>query len=438
MTKPMNQEEVLRYAARLRFPGEMETRFCETFTRESLPVNRFAYALAPVLYAVNTVVVAGQLSPANATWGYLLGLGVVCPMFLACFLASGRQLSPLATQLLTCFAEFVAAGVVIIFFVITDQSEPPHDLYFAGLILTLIFVWAFLSPRFHFALPSTAGVVIAYGIAAWWSWRSNPGGNDPGTLLLGGALLLTTSIAGLAICYFLEVLRRREFGLRQLVAIERERADRLLRNILPQKIADRLKDEHRSLAEHHDEVTVLFADLVGFTSMSSQKAPAEVVSFLDELFSHFDLLAEKFGLEKIKTIGDCYMAAAGIPEARADHAEAAVGMALEMLRHTELSSHPPFRLRIGLNSGPVVAGVIGRKKFIYDLWGDCVNTASRMESHGISGGIQISAATYERVKGSFRCQSIGTIEVKGKGKMPVWRVLGRERDVMPPEREWVA
>ncbi len=157
--------------------------------------------------------------------------------------------------------------------------------------------------------------------------------------------------------------------------------------------------------------------------------PTEIVELLNEVFSHFDTLVDKYGLEKIKTIGDCYMVAAGVPRPRADHAQALTRMALEMRDYVSGREFHGRRLafRIGLNSGPVVAGVIGRKKFIYDLWGDAVNTASRMESHGQGGIIQITRATYELVKDEFVCEPRGTMNVKGKGEMEVWFVTGERR-----------
>jgi guanylate cyclase len=166
--------------------------------------------------------------------------------------------------------------------------------------------------------------------------------------------------------------------------------------------------------------------VVDFTPMSADMSPVELVELLNEVFSHFDGLVEKYELEKIKTIGDCYMVASGIPRPRADHAQAVTHMGLEILRFVETGRFRGRKLtfRIGINSGPVVAGVIGQKKFSYDLWGDAVNTASRMESQGISNHIQITRATYELIKEDFRCQPQKPIHIKGKGEMEIWHVLG--------------
>jgi guanylate cyclase len=206
------------------------------------------------------------------------------------------------------------------------------------------------------------------------------------------------------------------------------RADALLLNILPHRVADLLKARHQRIAEQIEATTILFADVVDFTPMSARLQPAQVVDLLDEVFSGFDDLADRFGLEKIKTIGDCYMVAAGVPVPRDDHAQAAADMALamcEMVDRLERDDGTALQLRIGLNSGPVVAGVIGRKRFIYDLWGDVVNTASRMESHGAPGRIQITASTHELIRDAFECVPRGPVEVKGKGEVDAWFLLGR-------------
>lgn len=212
----------------------------------------------------------------------------------------------------------------------------------------------------------------------------------------------------------------------RLLGIERRKSEALLLNILPREIADILKNENRVIADYYDGATILFADVVNFTPLSANMTPTQLVALLDDVFSAFDGMVERLGVEKIKTIGDCYMVAAGIPTRRADHAQALAHLALEMRdyvsQHEFLGQHLAFR--IGLNSGPVVAGVIGRKKFSYDLWGDAVNTASRMESHGQAGVIQMTAATYDLIRGDFVCEPAGTIFVKGKGMMDAWHLVG--------------
>lgn len=204
-----------------------------------------------------------------------------------------------------------------------------------------------------------------------------------------------------------------------------ERSEALLLNVLPKEIAEILKNENRVIADHFEGASILFADVVNFTPLSAQMTPVELVGLLNEVFSHFDTLVEQHGLEKIKTIGDCYMVAAGVPRPRHDHALVLVRLALEMQEYVASREFAGKKLsfRIGINSGPVVAGVIGKRKFIYDLWGDAVNTASRMESHGFEGAIQITRATYDLIKNDIACEPQGRVSVKGKGEMDVWHVV---------------
>jgi guanylate cyclase len=234
-------------------------------------------------------------------------------------------------------------------------------------------------------------------------------------------------IGGIAIVLFI-IVQYFVYRLRQ----EQDRSEKLLLNVLPSSIAQRLKREGETIAEGFAQVTILFADLVGFTTLSASREPEEIVRVLNRVFSEFDLLTEKFGLEKIKTIGDCYMAVCGLPQPRVDHAQAVADFAREMQnRLQELNQKLGIELhvRIGINSGPVVAGVIGLRKFIYDLWGDTVNVASRMESAGIPDEIQVSESTYLLLKDGFVLKERGLIDIKGKGQMRTF--LLRERRSLP-------
>jgi class 3 adenylate cyclase len=237
-------------------------------------------------------------------------------------------------------------------------------------------------------------------------------------VLLGAVLLLGDAIRS----------RRALDREHSLLRAERERSEQLLLSILPASVAARLKRSREPIAETLPEATVLFADIVGFTRLSAHLPAIEVVSTLDELFGAFDELAAARGLDKIKTIGDAYMIAAGVPDPRPDHAEAAADMALAMLDEVARRPSPdgrPLRLRIGIDTGPVVAGVIGRDRFAYDVWGDTVNTASRMESSGVPGRIQVTARTYERLRDRYVLEPRGTVGVKGKGEMSTYFLLGR-------------
>src|SRR5262249_1064479 len=240
-------------------------------------------------------------------------------------------------------------------------------------------------------------------------------------------LALNVTVGGTIVFILLAVFARERRNALAALRDEQARAENLLLNILPRSIAEKLKAETRTIADQFSSASILFADVVDFTPLADRLPPTEVVGVLDHLFSHFDVLADRHGLEKIKTIGDCYMVAAGVPSPRPDHARALALMALDMqtaMRSDDEVGHLGLELRVGINSGPVGAGVIGRKRFLYDLGGDAVNTASRMESHGTSGRIQITQATKELLDDEFVLEPRGTIEVKGKGEMAAWYLVG--------------
>ncbi|MGD1804129.1 adenylate/guanylate cyclase domain-containing protein [Dapis sp. BLCC M126] len=240
------------------------------------------------------------------------------------------------------------------------------------------------------------------------------------TLLLVLAVLATLGL-GLVITNLFK------FALQQL-EVEQEKSEKLLLNVLPKSIAERLKDRTEIIADNFENVTVLFADIAGFTKLSASVSPTILVKLLNEIFSEFDKLAALHGLEKIKTIGDAYMVVGGLPEPNINHAVAIADMALDMqdvIQGFNQKNNSDLNMRIGLNSGQVIAGVIGSTKFIYDLWGDTVNIASRMESHGIIGEIQVTEETYLLLKDRYVLEKRGMISVKGKGEMSTYLLKSR-------------
>jgi guanylate cyclase len=298
-----------------------------------------------------------------------------------------------------------------------------HGVILWGLFFPVLGSLIFFHPRYAIGwfLAFILNLFLTIFLQPWL----RPGSEVPplvGQLLLFSNLF-AISLFALSMMYYFVNQRAIMF---RLLRQEQEKSEKLLLNILPSEIAAVLKNETRTIADQFAGASILFADVANFTPLSAEMTPSELVEMLNEVFSAFDSLADKYGLEKIKTIGDSYMVAAGVPRARSDHAVVLTRMALEMRDLVGQREFHGRRLnfRIGINSGPVVAGVIGRKKFIYDLWGDAVNTASRMESHGKANVIQITQATYELIQDEFCCDPQGTIEVKGKGEMDVWHVVG--------------
>ena len=254
--------------------------------------------------------------------------------------------------------------------------------------------------------------------------------NLPDSLITTVFVLNLVAVSAIVILFLRYFLEQKEKAFR-LLRVEEEKAENLLLNILPREIAAILKNEKRTIADQYAGASILFADLVGFTPLTAEMAPVEMVELLNEIFSHFDSLVEKYDLEKIRTIGDNYMVAAGVPRPRSDHAEALARLALDMRAYLE--SRPSrngrkIEFRIGINSGPVIGGVIGRKKFVFDLWGDAVNIASRMESHGVPGKIQVTQATHDLIADRFQFEHRGATTVKEKGEMQTWFLVGEKQE----------
>lgn len=284
-----------------------------------------------------------------------------------------------------------------------------------------------------FALIIVVGALVAIGIraAAWWFggfvvallysiWV--PRWIEPLYVVEDATPDAIFNLAATGVVIFAAMI----YFVRQRDRFQQE-SDDLLHNILPDAIANRLKSSHEMIAEDFAAVSILFADIVDFTPMSARMTAEELVGLLNDVFTRFDALVEELGLEKIKTVGDAYMVASGLPSRRLDHASALAELALRMrdtLAHERFRGHQ-IAMRIGINSGPVVAGIIGTRKFAYDLWGDAVNTASRMESGGLAGAIQVTEATHRLICDDFLCELRGEVEVKGKGRMPVYLVLDR-------------
>lgn len=297
--------------------------------------------------------------------------------------------------------------------------------YFLLVIVAFAFMMNFkttIIPVAMFFICLISFLGFYYQVQYWNMPHADLGRNVQEYFLMAN---VTSAFAILAIMSYVysEAARTAEAKL----ALEREKSEKLLLNILPVSIAERLKENEAVIADHFESTTVLFSDIVGFTSLSEKISPTELVGRLNHIFSAFDDLVQKYELEKIKTIGDAYMVAGGFPEPKEDHTISVARMALEMLdvlADSKLAAEQPVQIRIGIHCGPAVAGVIGVKKFAYDVWGDTVNTASRMESSGLPGRIQLSQQAAMVLQNQFEIEERGLIDIKGKGGLKTWWLLG--------------
>lgn len=388
------------------YPGEPETR----------RAGRRVLVMGIVAGTLLSIPTALAELGAHQTWAGINSLAgtAVTPLFLLAIHRRPRWfvvvvnaffLLSLATQLAetAMFGGLLPSGLVVAFV----------SLYVLGALITM----GLRAAAWWFAV-FLASILFAVEVPHWFHPIYHHG--DP---TAEGAMNLTA----LAIVVFLVLA----YFVRQRDQFQR-RSDDLLHSILPNEIADRLKSQPGMIAEDVMEASVLFADIVGFTPMSATMSPTELVGLLNEVFTTIDAFAAELGIEKIKTVGDEYMAAAGVPTPRPDHAHAVAALALRIRDHFAANGVRGRRLtfRIGINSGPVTAGIIGTHKFSYDLWGDTVNVASRMESGGVPGSIHVSAATYGLVKDAFLCEPRGATSVKGRGEMETYLLLSRH-DLAP-------
>jgi adenylate cyclase len=383
------------------------------------------------------VLISVLILPVSALWGALYlafgsPVGVVPLVYFAVLLGAIVVFSRTRD-----FPRFLLVGQLAILFAPTLSMIPLGGFLDAG----GVGLWGILAPLGALVFSevrSAARWYVAYVVVFLGSGLageiSGPVWEPLPVWFTSTMLALNIAVGGTIVFTLLAVFAAQRRDALAALQVEQAKAENLLLNILPRSIADKLKAETQPIADHFSSASILFADVADFTPWSERLPPAEVVGYLDRLFSRFDELAERYALEKIKTIGDCYMVAAGVPTPRADHARALALMALDMLdamRSDEGVAHQGHELRVGINSGPVVAGVIGRKRFLYDLWGDAVNTASRMESHGTPGRIQITRATYELLRDEFECEPRGSIAVKGKGEVEAWYLIGPRADRAP-------
>ena len=386
--------------------GTDETDPSELRFRKRLLVG-IALLILPIAFLWGCIYwLVGEEAVALTPWAYATGSIVSLALF-----ARNRNFAFLRTAQFVLILVAPALGAIML-----GGLQPA----------SAVIVWSFLAPlgavafdRPARAWPWFAAFVAAIVLVLVLSEVVRPDAADlPAAFVQTFVVLNIVLVSGVAMMLLVTFAQARDTA--------QARVEALLLNILPEEIAERLQAEPIAIADHFDDASILFADVVDFTPLAGRLDAREVVGMLDRLFTAFDELVDRYEVEKIKTIGDCYMAAAGVPRPRADHAHALAGLALDM-RDSARASLPgsDVRLRIGISSGPVVAGVIGRRRFLYDLWGDTVNMASRMESHGTSDEIQITRATWELLRDDFVTEPMGLVDVKGRGEVETWRLVGR-------------
>jgi adenylate cyclase len=368
-----------------------------------------ALIILPVAFAWGCVYWAfGERGVALTPWAYVAGSATSLAVF-----ARTRNFAFLRTAQLLLILIAPALGTILV------GGLEESSMVLVWSLLAPLGAVAFGSPRR--AWPWFGGFVATILLSVALSEVVRPEAADlPNGFVRAFDILNIILVSFVAMLLLVTFARGRETA--------QARVEALLLNVLPAEVAQRLQSDPQAIADHFDDASILFADVVDFTPLSSRLDAREVVGFLDRLFTSFDELVDRYEVEKIKTIGDCYMVAAGVPTQRPDHAQALARLALDM-RECAKDCLPGRdgrgpRLRIGISSGPVVAGVIGRRRFLYDLWGDAVNMASRMESHGTPDEIQITRSTWELLRDDFATEPIGLVDVKGKGAVETWRLVG--------------
>src|SRR5918998_2278354 len=410
---------------RLRFTTpEMERRFQVNFANHNITSVRVGHVLAVVMWIVWGAVIREHLGE-DSELDLLLRYGFLIPLTVAGFaLTFTRGYARIWKW--PVMGAILVTGLTWITYVIEIESMPA-DYGYVGLLLIQTFAFSILRLPFRMVAVFIAVTIPYYLAYAIWL-----GELDGIETLLAIFYLASFSLLGLIASYVLEWKIRKLFLRERQLDFERGRSDALLMNILPRAIIDRLKSKRtavddKRVAEEFGDVTVLFADAVGFTAQAAKTPADQLVAALDDFFTGCDELADRYGLEKIKTVGDAYMAAAGVPQPHADHARAAAEMALALLDHLREARWPSgdrITIRIGMASGPAVAGVIGRRKFAYDLWGDTVNLASRLESNGHPDRILAAQSVVAHLEGAYEFGPPMVVDLKGKGPTTARFLLG--------------
>jgi class 3 adenylate cyclase len=426
-TNPSRVRELVR-RLRLRFPDPyLESAFRADQFRHNLGNIRFAFLAGIGLWvAWGLLLNPRMLALSDQRFDTVMRFGVFIPMLVVGFALTFTRLFQRTWEWVT--VAIAMATLLVWIFYVSRVLTLPAEYGYVGVILITSFTYTLLRLRFIFVV-----LITVVGIAAYLPYALTAEYILPLSVVLAALYLVSFGILGLLAGYRTERFTRDLFLRERQLDQERARSDGLLLNILPQAIVEQLKASPTGrIAKAFDQVSVMFADAVGSTEQAARSTPEDFADTLDELFRAFDAIADRHGLEKIKTIGDAYMAVAGAPVPIADHADAAVAMALDVLEEAGKVRWPsgdPIVVRVGVASGPAVAGVIGVRKFAYDLWGDTVNLASRLEEYGEPGRVLVSESTASRLADRYEFAPAEIMDVKGKGPTPVRIVLGRRSDV---------
>jgi len=411
-----------------RFPAELEEEFSRVYNEQAAPVARIALMLGVTIYLL-FYIWDRSVDPGNSWKTLLVRIAVAAMVITALLIPRGFFVRHLQAIMTTCST---AAGIGHI--AILSLVQDGFVIGIPGIVLVLMYNFVFFRLLFVPALISGLVTTVGHDAVAAKFFLT------PSVLAIDNFFLVSTLVSGAAVAYLLESLFRNQFLTDRALGTERSRTNQLIASIFPAPIVQRLTAGEQVIAESHGEVTVLFSDLVGFTTLTKRLSAGHLVEVLNDYFSTLDRLTEKHRVEKIKTIGDAYMVVSGLGGEHDNSAEHIAEFALEMVQviHEYAQRHNfPLKLRVGISTGQVISGVIGMKKPTFDLWGETVNFASRMESHSEVGHIQVSEATYWRLQEKYFLTARGDVDVKGIGKVPTYFLTGRKPSAgayVPPRR----
>lgn len=423
----------------LRFPSQaLEAEFQARFARDALPRYRAVMPIITLMWVAFGLFDSRIFSGEQLDEARIVRYLIILPVLLGSLAFSWAARQVFARYWQWVVATGYAAMMAGMIYLTTLVEPSRHSQGPTAISLVLVGGYTLVMLRFVFAVVVSAVASVVASVL--FALRFQEARLMLDTMDTGMVWILMANMIGMLACYELEKFRRYKFVQELTIEKERQRAEALLSNTLPARVIERLKAGETRPVDAYQNVTVVFADLVGFTKAASLLPPHVLVDRLDDLFTEFDHLAERHGLEKIKTIGDEYMVVVGVPDSRDDHAVVAARFALDVLdavTQRRQRARDSFDVRIGIHSGPVVAGVIGVHRLHYDVWGDTVNIASRMQSHGIPGAIQISASTQQLLGEEFDTERRGTVEIKGKGPMTTYILRGQRvaqvSDAMPSD-----